>query len=540
MNQNLSCIGEKTFVIALIIVLSPVVAWGMSKKIMNPDFHNKSNTLDVNSIELCDSVTCLNIDIYGKPHYWVKAQSNTFLKGKITGNEYHLLSTKGIEIDKETYLGDSAYLATTFVFEPLLSADTIVDFVEPDGSWNISDLNIFEEKQKRYKTQIHGSLEGHPESSWLLVQEACADPRVAKSKTIPVRNGKFNYDFETDDLLIYEIIIGSELLKGSFREARFCSSDPDIHVIIPDNDSRIKLKGGSVTEEYQLLQKKRFEYISEHLKNSDIRKKYLSMPDDIRLTPEALRIEKIRKGGSLPKTVQDSISDLIRNLIINDKYYSDIYKQTQKEYIDYSNKCEFDFYNLVPPSLPGLHMLYSKLVYEPERISDIYDIFLKNYKDTLTHLPYHRYITEAYEGGIPMPGRKYTNFSAPDINGKTIKISDIIDGKIAVINLWASWCGSCRRHSKAMIPLYDKYHDKGFEIVGIAKESINAEAMLNAIKKDGYTWTNLLELNDENKIWLKYGAGNSGGKIVVVDRDGTILAIDPSIDELSSILAAKL
>ena len=60
--------------------------------------------------------------------------------------------------------------------------------------------------------------------------------------------------------------------------------------------------------------------------------------------------------------------------------------------------------------------------------------------------------------------------------------------------------------------------------------------MIAAIERDGYPWLNLIELNDVNRIWRKYHAGNGGGKIVLVDRDGTILAVNPTTEEIAATL----
>lgn len=81
---------------------------------------------------------------------------------------------------------------------------------------------------------------------------------------------------------------------------------------------------------------------------------------------------------------------------------------------------------------------------------------------------------------------------------------------------------------------------KGFEIIGVAREKSSTDAMVKAIKRDGYPWLNLVELDDANSIRKKYHAGNGGGKIVMVDKDGTILAVDPSADEVEKILIEKL
>jgi len=49
-----------------------------------------------------------------------------------------------------------------------------------------------------------------------------------------------------------------------------------------------------------------------------------------------------------------------------------------------------------------------------------------------------------------------------------------------------------------------------------------------------------LELHDEHKIWEKYGVSRAAGITVLVDRDGTILAIHPTAEEVERILQEKL
>ena len=56
--------------------------------------------------------------------------------------------------------------------------------------------------------------------------------------------------------------------------------------------------------------------------------------------------------------------------------------------------------------------------------------------------------------------------------------------------------------------------------------------MKAAIAKDGYQWLNLVELNDAQNIWQKYGVGNGGGKTFLVAADGSIVAIAPSADDI--------
>lgn len=91
-----------------------------------------------------------------------------------------------------------------------------------------------------------------------------------------------------------------------------------------------------------------------------------------------------------------------------------------------------------------------------------------------------------------------------------------------------------------LIPLWDEFAGDNFTIVGVAGEFKNDKAMRDAIQKDSYKWLNLLDLDHRVKIWERYGASNSGGRVIVVDNKGVILDLDPSMEQVRAILNEKL
>ena len=192
------------------------------------------------------------------------------------------------------------------------------------------------------------------------------------------------------------------------------------------------------------------------------------------------------------------------------------------------------------PSLPGYYWLYRKQLFGPAGTQPLREeIYRTVYAPLYPNHPYTAKLDTLLYRQIRI-GKRFADFTAPDLDGRMHTLAEQVKGKIAVINLWASWCGPCRRHGIALIPVYNEFKDKGFTIVGIAREAENADAMRKAIDKDGYPWLNLLELDDRAGIWKLYGVSNAGGSLFLIDRDGTVLAINPSATEIRQILSEKL
>ncbi len=76
-------------------------------------------------------------------------------------------------------------------------------------------------------------------------------------------------------------------------------------------------------------------------------------------------------------------------------------------------------------------------------------------------------------------------FSFSDLNGKAVADTDErFKGKVVFVEIWGTWCGTCRETGPRMIELNEKYKDKGLEIVGVAFEKSSKEAArIETIKK---------------------------------------------------------
>jgi glutathione peroxidase-family protein len=66
------------------------------------------------------------------------------------------------------------------------------------------------------------------------------------------------------------------------------------------------------------------------------------------------------------------------------------------------------------------------------------------------------------------------------VSGAPIKLSNY-EGKVLVVNLWATWCGPCRMEIPELVKLYKEFRSKGLEVVGLSTE--NPEASIEGVKQ---------------------------------------------------------
>ncbi|MEX2597720.1 MAG: TlpA disulfide reductase family protein [Salibacteraceae bacterium] len=92
-------------------------------------------------------------------------------------------------------------------------------------------------------------------------------------------------------------------------------------------------------------------------------------------------------------------------------------------------------------------------------------------------------------------GSEAPEIALPQPNGQELKLSDL-RGQYVLVDFWASWCGPCRRENPNVVRVYEKYHDKGFEILGVSLDK-NSKAWLQAIEQDGLKWKHISDL----KYW---------------------------------------
>ncbi len=113
---------------------------------------------------------------------------------------------------------------------------------------------------------------------------------------------------------------------------------------------------------------------------------------------------------------------------------------------------------------------------------------------------------------------KAPNFNLKTASGKSIELSKL-QGKVVVVNFWATWCGPCKAEIPGFLEVYKQYKNKGLEIVGISLDRDGWKPVKPFIGQHGITYP--IVVGDDN-LAEAYGGIDAIPTTFVIDKKGNI------------------
>lgn len=185
-----------------------------------------------------------------------------------------------------------------------------------------------------------------------------------------------------------------------------------------------------------------------------------------------------------------------------------------------------------PPSLGVVNMLNSQVLDKDAYFDTYLAVAQKLEKEWPNYDHAKEFIKTVNSMKSIAIGQPAPEIALPDTTGQIVKLSSF-KGKYVLVDFWAKWCGPCRQENPNVVRAFNKYKDKGFTVFGVSLDR-SKEDWMQAIRKDGLTWTHVSDLKYWNSEAAKTYNINGIPFSLLLDKNGVIIAKNlrgPALDK---------
>ena len=340
--------------------------------------------------------------------------------------------------------------------------------------------------------KISGAVEGLNDGDTLFITN---DLQTGiPTDTLIVKDGKFELSGETDST--YLCMVYSE--KRNELNAPFFIEPGNISIKLVETPGASRVGGTKCNEQWQEL-------------NDSV----------MTIGKEINRIAEHIYGNTVDEMEQQKGMEQIEKL--NQRFSAIVVKTTEKNI-----KNEFGYF---------------LLTYYPEELIDNQTRMklIDKLPDEKQKRPaIQKMLANLKQASESAEGMTIKDFTQPGLDGTPVSLlGEVSKSKITVIDFWASWCGPCRQEMPFMVELYDKYKDKGLNIIGISLDE-DSDAWKAATQQLNIPWVQMSDLKGWENVIAKHFCVTSIPHTIVVDQQGKILKRGLRSEKLEEFVIGQL
>lgn len=190
-----------------------------------------------------------------------------------------------------------------------------------------------------------------------------------------------------------------------------------------------------------------------------------------------------------------------------------------------------------PASPVALYALRNWAGYEmdADKVEPVFKMLPASTRNTVSGKDLAEKIAIAKKTGI---GQVAMDFTQNDTLGKPVSLGSF-RGKYVLLDFWASWCGPCRAENPNLVKAFNKYKEKGFQVLSVSLDRPGAkDRWLKAIHDDGLQWYHVSDLQFwNNAVARQYGI-EAIPQNLLIDPDGKIVGKNLQGEKLEQKLAS--
>jgi thiol-disulfide isomerase/thioredoxin len=129
-----------------------------------------------------------------------------------------------------------------------------------------------------------------------------------------------------------------------------------------------------------------------------------------------------------------------------------------------------------------------------------------------------------------------------DLEGRPVTLGDY-RGRVVLLEFWATWCGPCKAELPTLLSAYERFHDRGFDVVGVTIDAAGEGARVRQfVAQQGIPWRvvhSTLPRNPAADVWGVRGVPQT----VLIDREGRVVRLGlrgaPLVREIGKLVGAR-